>query len=100
MYKCPSYYNDENELCDCNCGKCMKKEYKDGMDMKTLQHLPEVSVYNYNYYVGLNKEILLGKSDDDNTTEWSIISEYNKKLLGYSYTSRGEKLELTNVYRT
>ena len=29
MYKCQSYYDDENVLCDCSCGKCgeTKKEY-------------------------------------------------------------------------
>jgi hypothetical protein len=71
--------------------------YKDGLDMEQFKHIPEISSYNHNYYIGNNKDLLFGESDDDNTTEWWVISGEYSHYLGESYNSEGDKL---NRYET
>jgi hypothetical protein len=44
--------------------------------------------------VGFEKDLLFGKSDDDNTTEWWLISSGNFHYLGESYTSENDLLHL------
>ncbi len=68
--------------------------------MNTLKHIPDISCYNNNYYVGLNKEIVFGKSDDDGETEWLIINEHGRKLIGYTDGFGGHNLQLSDKYRT
>lgn len=69
-------------------------KYKEGTDMKQFKHLPEISWYNWNYYLGIDRDLLFGKSDDDNTTEWYLIRGNNQPFyLGVSYVSDNEKLE-------
>ena len=74
----------------------MKTEYTEKTDMKQFKNISDVSFYNWNYYVGFNKDILFGKSDDDNTTEWWIIAGASSKHLGYSLTSEGDILHLND----
>lgn len=59
-----------------------------------LLHIPDKSVYNHNYYelpIKINEcNILFGKSDDDNTTLWSlgkfIDNEFERECyLGESF---------------
>ena len=57
-----------------------------------FKHIPEVSFYNHNYYIGLRRneyynDLLFAKSDDDNTTEWYLVTQYGRRPLGYSHTS-------------
>lgn len=80
----------------------MEKEtkYKDGMDMRQFKCLHDISFYNNNYYVGFDKDLLFGKSDDDDTTEWFIVTPYGSTLLGYSLTSNKDLLEKTDIRRT
>lgn len=70
------------------------KKYIQGMNMKNLKHIPEISHYNYNYYVGIDKDLLLAVSDDDNITEWFLSQHERFDKIGESYTSEGEKLHL------
>jgi len=68
------------------------EKYINGLDMDQFKHIKEISVYNHNYYIGLDNDLLFGKSDDDNTTEWWVISGVNSNYLGESYCSLDEKL--------
>jgi len=69
------------------------EKYVNGLDMKQFKHLPDISCYNYNYYVGFGKDLILGISDDEDTTEWWMITGYfESRYLGKSYISDGEKL--------
>lgn len=67
-------------------------KYEDGMKMDGFTRLHDVSHYNHNYYVGLNKDLLFASSDDDNTTEWWVVSGINNYYLGESYDSEGDIL--------
>lgn len=81
-----------------------KKYYVDDLDMNQFKHIPELSCYNNNYYIGFKREgnstcdLLFAASDDDNTTEWYIIIfDIDENIyLGDSFTSTGDKL---NAYR-
>lgn len=71
----------------------MSKEYYiDGFCMDNFKHLPEISRYNFNYYVGCGGDLLHAKSDDDNTTQWWLIDGGDTFFLGLSFTSGGETL--------
>jgi len=65
----------------------------DGVLVKNLKHIPEISCYNSNYYVGLlpsnraTNDLLYACSDDDNTTEWYLVEPYDYFLIGYSFSS-------------
>jgi len=69
-----------------------KEKYQNGLQMMQFQRLGLISVYNSNYYVGFDNDLLYAKSDDDNTTEWWLV--YNREFiyLGESYTSQNEIL--------
>ena len=77
------------------------KKYTKGLDMNQFKHIPEISCYNNNYYVGFKQDgysvwdLIYGESDDDNTTEWFIINLDGGKNfpIGRSYCSNGNKLE-------
>jgi hypothetical protein len=60
--------------------------------MEQFKQIADISHYNYNYYVGFDKDLLFGKSDDDNTTEWWLISSGAFLYLGESYCSENELL--------
>ena len=74
-----------------------KERYKvyDGMDVGTLKHIPEISFYNNNYYIGLKRngndvpDLLFAKSDDDNLTEWYIINGTRVTHIVYEFTDEG-----------
>lgn len=66
--------------------------YTNGLDMNQFKHIAEISCYNHNYYIGNNKDLLFGKSDDDNTTEWFVIIGEYSYYLGESYTNDGDRL--------
>lgn len=69
------------------------KKYSAGTDMRQFKHIPEVSYYDHNYYVGFDGELLYGQSDDDNTTEWYLVRGDNPSIyLGVSFTSDRDKL--------
>ena len=67
--------------------------YTNGLDMRQFTHIRELSSYNRNYYKGLGEDIIYGKSNDDNLTEWYLIIDMEEKFyLGESYTSERDKL--------
>ena len=70
-----------------------KEKYKEGIEMRQFERIDSISGYNYNYYVGLDKDLLLGISDDDNTTEWYVeTGNPSFSKIGESYTSEGDIL--------
>jgi hypothetical protein len=77
-----------------------KSKYTEGLQMDQFKKIEEISRYNYNYYVGFEKDLLFGKSDDDNTTEWWIISNGNFYYLGESYANEDELLHLYDSVQT
>jgi hypothetical protein len=77
-----SFWNDE-----------IHKKYPSGCDMNQFKHIPDISFYDHNYYVGFNNDLLYGHGDDDNTTEWFLIKgEQNPIYLGVSHITNNEKL--------
>jgi len=69
------------------------EKYTTGIDMKQFEHINRLSCYNHNYYFGFDGDLLLGESDDDNTTEWFLLKGINFVPIGYSYTSEGDIFE-------
>lgn len=68
-------------------------QYATGLSMKQFSHIPEISSYNHNYYIGLGKDFLFAHSDDDHTTEWYLVEHLQFTYLGESYGDKDEKLE-------
>ena len=68
------------------------EKYVDGLPMNQFKHIVEISHYCNNYCIGFEKDLLFGKSDDDNTTEWWLVSGGDFCYLGESYTSENELL--------
>lgn len=76
-------------------------KYINGLDMSKFKHIPEISCYGNNYYIGFKQrgyavcDLIYGESDDDNTTQWFIINLDGGKnvQIGRSYCSNGNKLE-------
>ena len=64
------------------------QEYQDGIDIGRFKHIPEISCYNNNYYVGLKRagqvkhDLLFAKSDDDVLTDWFILGDESFIYLG------------------
>jgi hypothetical protein len=71
-----------------------EEKYPDGLQMKQFfsQRLEQISEYNCNYYVGFGKDLLLAKSDDDDTTEWFLIRNRCFHYLGESYVTNDDRL--------
>jgi hypothetical protein len=71
-----------------------EEKYPDGLQMKQFytQRIEQISEYNCNHYVGFGKDLLLAKSDDDDTTEWFLVHNGTFQYLGESRCSRGELL--------
>jgi len=76
------------------------EKYITGIDMRQFKHIPEISEYNHNYYIGFDKDLLFGRSDDDNTTEWWLISGIESAYLGESYCNENEKFYRYESRRT
>jgi hypothetical protein len=69
--------------------------YEEGTDMEQFIHIPSISWYNHNYYIGFDGDLLYGKSDDDGCTEWYKIHGLCTAYLGYSLCSEDECLHLS-----
>jgi len=65
-----------------------KKKKFNGVKVATdLKIIEEISVYNYNYY-SYEGSLILGVSNDEDETEWFLISNSKRfDLIGYSYSS-------------
>jgi hypothetical protein len=72
-----------------------EEKYPNGLQMTQFfsQWLEQISEFQHNYYVGFGKDLLLAKSDDDDTTEWFLAHNETFRYLGESKCSRGELLE-------
>jgi len=66
--------------------------YNDGLDMEKFKNIESISYYCHNYHVGFGQDLLYGKSDDDNTTEWWIVKNETFYYLGESYVSNHDFL--------
>ncbi|MGE5473155.1 MAG: hypothetical protein ACM3UU_02920 [Ignavibacteriales bacterium] len=74
------------------------KKYN-GIKANEFKHIPEISYYNHNYYIGLSKndtihDLLYAESDDDNYTAWFIITRGGRVSFAESFTSEGEILHV------
>lgn len=74
----------------------MKKDkYIEGTKMDQFRHIPEISNYNSNYYLGFDKDLLFAEANDDRETVWHIIDGIDPEIfLGWSYVDKDEKLQL------
>ena len=62
---------------------------------KLLTHIPEVSFYNHNYYIGPPKEgdnardLIYVEADDDNLEEFFVVrgGDRNPEYIGYMLSS-------------
>ena len=68
------------------------EKYIEGLPMDQFTPLEEISWYNFNYFVGLDRDLLFAKSDDDNVTEWWLINGHESIYLGESYCSENDIL--------
>ena len=75
-------------------------KYVQGLQMEQFKRIDEISHYNYNYYIGFDKDLLFAKSDDDDTTEWWLIANGNFYYSGESYCSDNDMLHLYESVRT
>lgn len=66
-----------------------------GISTDTLVHIPEISCYNQNYYIGLKRDgcathdLIYAESDDDNLTEYYHVYGSSSTYIGYEYTDEG-----------
>jgi hypothetical protein len=70
------------------------KIYAEGLNMQQFKRIDDISVYNHNYYVGFDKDLLYGISDDDNKTDWYIVNNCTFNYLGESFCSENELLHV------
>jgi hypothetical protein len=75
-----------------NKNKMEKDKYVEGLRMGEFERIRGISSYNYNYYIGFDKDLLFGQSDDDYTTEWWIIYNGQFHYLGESYVHQDDLL--------
>lgn len=67
----------------------------DGIKVDTFKHIPEISCYNHNYYIGLKRngsatfDLLFAQSNDDNMTDWYIVNGESSTYIGYEFTEEG-----------
>lgn len=74
-----------------------KKRYSayDGIDTSTFKHIPEISCYNLNYYIGLKRgnsvthDLLFAHGDDDNQVDWYIVKGNSVTYIGYEFSDEG-----------
>lgn len=57
----------------------------DNFNTNNLKHIKEKSVYNHNYYIGLDNDIIYIVSDDCFMNDIYIIENDKKNYIGYSY---------------
>lgn len=78
----------------------MYKDY-DGIDVDDLIHIPKISGYNHNYYIGLKRkgnsvnDLIFAESDDDNMTQYYHVNGSSSTYIGYEFASEGI-LHITN----
>ena len=68
-------------------------KYSTGLQMQQFKRIDEISHYNFNYYIGLDGDLLFCKSDDDNTSEWWVVVGDRSIYLGETHCDDGEQLQ-------
>lgn len=68
-----------------------KEKYPDLLQMNQFKWI-EGNKCSRNYYLGFGNDMLLAKSDDDDTTKWFLAHNEIFHYLGESRCSRGELL--------
>lgn len=70
--------------------------YDEKLTKGVLIHIPEISYYNHNFYIGKKREgkasqdLIYVESDDDNFSVYYLITQYGYISFGYSFTSEGD----------
>lgn len=79
-------------------------EIYNGVPLDTLKHIPEISFYNHNYYIGLKRDgyivvdLIYAESNDDGDTEYYLILSNSRPMyFGYSVTSFGDDIIRTDL---
>jgi len=67
-------------------------KYKDGMNMKSLKPIYQISDSNTHYWHGLEEDLIFGKSFNKNSTEWYLVEFPNFRYLGFSHIHEGDLL--------
>lgn len=75
----------------------LHKRLFEGACEDDMMHLPEISIYNHNYY-SFNGRLLFGESDDDNFTAWYWVKGKMVRPIGGSYYSDGNKIIVDQAY--
>ena len=71
-----------------------------GIKLKDLQRIKEISCYNSNYYIGLKRDnksindLIFARSDDDNTTDLYIIDYFSPLRFAQCFTSLGDVIQV------
>jgi len=68
-----------------------------GLTPEHMQHLPEISSYNHNYYV-ISGRLLYAESDDDNFTQWYWVRGSRVNAFGGSYCTDDDRIVVDQAY--
>ena len=95
QYKCKSYYNDKQELCDCSCGKC-------GID-ETFRKIDEYYRENFDESMP-GKRMYITELISSRDTYWKerVRKEVRKEVKGvgeYLFTIMNEHAENHKRYK-
>lgn len=70
-----------------------------GVKVNDLEHIPEISFYNNNFYKGFDGDILFGQCDDEDYTTWYLCdpqdptNKHKHQYFGDShFVTRGDEI--------
>lgn len=75
-----------------NTNTLPENKYKSGMSLKDFEKIASISTGNRNFYLGLDKDLLLCISYDDNLTDWFLLVDKEFVYIGDSIASQGDML--------
>lgn len=76
----------------------LKEHYNNKFQEQILEHIPQISSYNSNYYMGVIREKMIARdliyaiSNDDNGTSYYLVRESGNILFAYSLASDDDKI--------
>lgn len=54
--------------------------------IENLNHLPDISLYNHNYYRGIDKDIIYVETDElSGISEFYLVTRYRLEHFGFAY---------------
>lgn len=74
----------------------LRQTYDGMVSDKELKHIPEISHYNHNYYLGIKRDgnvtcdLIYVESDDDDYSEYYLVLPEGHFIIGFSLTSQGD----------